>query len=230
LTIAFPNQPPACPEYLDFDGVSPDDRERWKQGLRAFLQAVTFRDPRRLILKSPPHTGRIPVLLELFPDARFVHILRDPYVVFPSTVNLWKSLYTRHGLQTPRFAGLEEHVFGTYLRMMRKLEADRDTVAPNRFHEMKYEDLIRSPVAELERLYDRLELGDFEPARERVGEYLRQSAGYETNRYELPPALRDEIGKRWGEFITLYGYPRSGRSPNQSSLSAGFGSDGENRR
>ena len=59
---------------------------------------------------------RIQTLLELFPDARFVHIVRDPYVVFPSTVNLWKSLYRNHGLQTPTFAGLEEHVFETFNR------------------------------------------------------------------------------------------------------------------
>ena len=65
---------------------------RWKRTFLRFLQTLTFRDPRRLVLKSPPHTARVPVLLEMFPDARFVHIVRDPRVVFPSTVRLWKSM------------------------------------------------------------------------------------------------------------------------------------------
>jgi hypothetical protein len=92
LTVAFPNQPPAFPEYLDLTGVPPRALASWKRAFYGFLQRLTFKDPRRLVLKSPPHTARIEVLLELFPEARFVHIVRDPVVVFPSTVNLWKSL------------------------------------------------------------------------------------------------------------------------------------------
>ena len=42
-----------------------------------------------------------------------INIVRDPYVVFPSTVNLWRTLYQTHGLQTPTYAGLEERVLAT---------------------------------------------------------------------------------------------------------------------
>src|SRR6202011_3820426 len=117
LTIAFPNRPPQDQEYLDLEGLPPKALARWKQTFLRFLQQLTYKNPKRLILKSPPHTCRIKVLLEMFPDARFVHIVRNPYVVFPSTVNLWKSLYQKHGLQVPTFAGLEDHVFDTYTRM-----------------------------------------------------------------------------------------------------------------
>src|SRR5207249_4401986 len=99
LTIAFPNHPPEYPEYLDFDGVRPAAVAAWKKAYYRYLQALTYKKRKRLILKDPPHTSRIRVLLELFPEARFVHIIRDPCVVFPSTVNLWKSLYRTHGLQ-----------------------------------------------------------------------------------------------------------------------------------
>ena len=96
LTIAFPNRPPQFSEYLDLQNLPPRAVARWQRAYLGFLRRLTFKDPRRLILKSPPHTCRIKLLLELFPDARFVHIVRDPYVVFPSTVNLWKSLYLAH--------------------------------------------------------------------------------------------------------------------------------------
>src|SRR6185503_18547298 len=61
--------------------------EQWKSSLRTFLQKLTFKYRRPLIVKSPGHTGRIKLLLEMFPDARFVHIHRDPYTVFQSTVH-----------------------------------------------------------------------------------------------------------------------------------------------
>ena len=48
------------------------------------MRKLTFKYGRPLVLKSPPHTARIRLLLEMFPEARFVHIHRHPYQVFRS--------------------------------------------------------------------------------------------------------------------------------------------------
>ena len=94
--FAFPNSPPMWPGALDLSGLTPGQLAAWKRTLVRFLKAVTYRDPRRLVLKSPPHTARLPVLLELFPDAKFVHIKRNPYTLFASTTNLWMSFGKKH--------------------------------------------------------------------------------------------------------------------------------------
>ncbi len=207
LSIAFPNRPPLDREALDLEGLSPAARAGWKRGFLRLLRTLTFKDPRRLVLKSPTHSARIKTLLEMFPDARFVHIVRNPYAVFPSTVNLWKSLYETHGLQKPTFAGLEEHVFETFTRLYDKLEEGKGLVDPSRFYEVGYEDLIRDPVGKMRELYDRLGLGGFDEVLPRVEKYLAENAGYQTNRYpKLTPELRDEITRRWGKVIRQYGY------------------------
>ena len=206
LTMAFPNNGPAFTEYLDLEGLSPRALNRWKQSLKCFLQTVTFRHHKRLVLKSPPHTCRIKVLKEMFPDAIFIHIVRNPHVVFPSTINLWKTLYTKHGLQTPTYKGLEEHVFETYVRMFAKLEETRHLVDDARFYELRYEDLIRNPIEEMRAIYEHCQLGEFEKVLPRLENYLAGVAGYETNHYELPPKLRAEINRRWGHVIERYGY------------------------
>src|SRR5262249_39256835 len=51
LTIAFPNRGPQFQEYLDFEGVRPRALARWKKRFYGFLQRVTFRNPKRLVLK-----------------------------------------------------------------------------------------------------------------------------------------------------------------------------------
>lgn len=206
LTIAFPNRPPQDQATLDLESLSPEARSAWKAGFLRLLQKFTFKNPRRLVLKSPTHTCRIKVLLELFPDARFVHIMRDPYVVFPSTVNLWKSLYEMHGLQRPTFSGLEEHVYRTFTHMYQKLEEGRPLVRPERYYEVRYEDLVRDPIGQLRAMYEHLGLGDFEPVLPQVQEYLAGVAGYQTNRYEMTPELRAQITQRWGDVIRRYGY------------------------
>jgi len=208
LTIAFPNRAPRNLEYLDMEGISRAELQRWQQALLRFLKEISYKRPQRLVLKSPTHTGRIKALLELFPDARFVHIVRDPYVLFPSTVKLWKSLYAQHGLQCPNFAGLEQYVFENFNRMYRKFEAERSLIPPGRFHELRYEDLVRDPVGQVRAIYEQLDLGDFEQALPALEAYQAEVADYKTNRYEISPELQDEITRHWGDFIRKYGYTR----------------------
>jgi hypothetical protein len=214
LTIAFPNRPPQDQDAFDLERLPKREQRGWKDAFVRFLRQLTWRDPRRLILKSPTHSCRIKTLLELFPDARFVHIVRDPYVVFPSTVNLWKALYETHGLQTPTFQGLEEHVFFTFTHLYRKLEEGKRLVRRGRFCEMRYEDLIADPEGQMRRLYEELELGGFEEVLPRLHEYLAANASYKTNRYpQLSPELREQITRRWGEVIRRYGYESSPAAP-----------------
>jgi len=211
-TIAFPNHAPQGQDAFDLENLSAPAQTSWKQALVRFLRRLTFKNPaKRLILKSPPHTWRIKTLLELFPDARFVHIVRDPYVVFPSTVNLWMSLYHAHGLQNPTGEGLEEYVLDTFTRMYTKLEETRSLIRPSRFFEMRYEDLVRDPVGQMRSLYDQLKLSGFEEVLPRIEQYLTQVAGYQTNRYELPADKRELVTRRWGEVIRQYGYAREAK-------------------
>lgn len=207
LTIAFPNHPPQDQEAFDLEQLPTREHKRWRQTFVRFLQQLTFHDPRRLILKSPTHSCRIPTLLELFPDARFVHIVRDPYTVFPSTIYLWKTLYETHGLQKPTCAGLEEYVFRTFSHLYDRLEQGKRSIAPGRFHEMKYENLTKDPLGEMCKLYEVLQLGGFEQVRPRLENYFRAQADYQINRYpSLSPELHAEITRRWGDVIRRYEY------------------------
>jgi hypothetical protein len=203
--IAFPNRNP-YPEYFDLEQLSPLERQRWKDGFLMFLKKLTVRDPKRILLKSPPHTYRIKVLLELFPDAQFVHIVRNPYTLFLSTVHLWKSLYEAQGLQQPNFEGLEDYVFENFVHMFEKLEEARPLLAAPRFHELRYEALVQDPIGQLRSLYDKLELGGFERMLPKLRQYLKETNDYRTNHYQLTPELKEAITRRWGKVIERYGY------------------------
>ena len=182
VKIAFPNNPPDQPIHLDLEGLPPHALASWKRAFYRLLQQITVKDPRRLVLKSPPHTCRIKTLLGLFPEARFIHIVRDPYVVFPSTVHLWTWLWKKHGLQRPNYECLQEYVFSGFEQLYSKLEETRDLVHPACFYEMRYEDLIRDPMGQMQELYGQLNLGGFEQLRPRLETYLANKPW----RMELP--------------------------------------------
>ena len=207
LTIAFANRPPQNQEYFDLEQVPPGGRARWKRGLLWFLKCLTVRTPKRTVLKSPPHTSRVRILLEMFPKARFVHIVRNPYVIFPSTVNLWMRLYRNEGLQVPTGEGLEEHVYETFRRMYEVFERDRQLIPPGQLCEVRYEDLVAAPIERMQEVYDQLNLGGFEQVRPAMEAYFAAKADYKTNRYPVSPEVQAEIARRWGGFFERYGYP-----------------------
>lgn len=205
-TIAFPNHPPQNQEYFELAHVPPRQRARWQRGLLWFLKCLTVRSPRRIVLKSPPHTFRVKILLEMFPKARFIHIVRNPLVIFPSTINLWKRLYRNDGLQMPTYEGLDEHVFRTFSRMYEVFERDRGLIPRGQLYEVRYEDLVAQPMEQMRRVYEELSLGGFEDVLPRIEAYFAKKADYRTNRYQLPPELAGEVRRRWGSFFERYGY------------------------
>jgi len=205
-TIAFPNRGWLDAEAMNLDGLPKWQKANWKRAFLRFLKEISLRDPRRLVLKSPPNTCRIPTLLEMFPDARFIHIVRDPIAVYPSTVNLWKKMYLAHGLHKPTFEGLENRVFKTYLEVHRRFEETRALIRSDRFHELRYEDLVRDPENEMSKLYAKLDLGGFENVRPDLERYLAKNADYERNKFQPSSEQLAEITSRLGEVMRQYGY------------------------
>jgi omega-hydroxy-beta-dihydromenaquinone-9 sulfotransferase len=206
LTLAFPNRPPVHERYLDLEQLTPRELEAWKRPLLRFVQQLYFRHRKTVVLKNPNHSFRIKVLLNVFPEAKFIHIVRDPYVVYPSSIHLLKSLSRVHSLQRPTFEGLDERVLATYVDLYRKVDEGRELVDPSRFYELRYEDLIADPEAQLQSLYEHLGLGGFEEYRPRLREYLADHADYKTNGYELTAEQHKIVTERWGEVMHRYGY------------------------
>jgi len=206
LTMAFPNDPPEAQNYLDMSGLTEEEHSAWKRGLLRFMQALSLRDKKRIVLKSPPHTGRIKTLVEMFPDARFIHIVRDPQVLFPSTMRLWKSLYQSQAMNSPPYWRLEEHVLESMERMYRAFEAHKHLIPAEQFCEVRYEDLAQDPLGQLRTIYERLSLGDFEKVRPHVTPFLETVKDFKVNRHQMDPETLAKVAARWGDYARRYGY------------------------
>ena len=207
LTMLFPKRGPADMQYLDLHDLSDQERAKWRDELHGFFRRVTYRDPRRIIVKSPPHTARVRTLKELYPDAKFVHIVRDPYELFISTLGLWKSLNEVQRMQTlGDQAWLEEFVLSTLERMYAAFESDRELLSENQLVELKYEDLIQNPLDRMEGLYSQLQLGDFSLVKPALEKHLADVKNYRPNQYDLPEEQRRMIRERWADYIDRYGY------------------------
>ena len=98
---------------------------------------------RRLVLKNPANTGRIRALLNLFPDAKFIHIYRNPYDVFLSTVWLQRSVIPRSQVQDISPDTVEAHVLRFYIQLQQKYLAEKDLIPAGSLAEVRFEDWKR---------------------------------------------------------------------------------------
>ena len=205
--IAFPNNPPPHLDYFDTETLPDAEKTRWTETLNLFLRCVSYRTGRPLVVKSPTHTGRIVTLAKAFPGAKFIHITRDPRSLFPSTVRLWKSLDEAQSLQRPAELGLEPYVIDCFQRMYSAFHRDRDKLEAASIIDVRYEDLVVNPVAQLEAIYAQLKLGDFDYVRDAIQEWSQtQHREYKTNQHRLPPEQEALIAESWSDYFIRYGY------------------------
>jgi len=161
---------------------------------------------KRVLLKSPPHTGRIEVLARLFPGAKFIHIVRHPYALFPSTVRLWQSLDAVQGLQMPKGRGLDDYVFDCLTRMYRGFEDQRQRIDPATIYDVRYEDLIANPASEIQKMYEQLDLGPYEIVQPKIEAFIEGQKDYKTNKHKVDEGLKARIRERWQAYFDRYGY------------------------
>lgn len=207
LRIAFPNNGSPWMNFIDMRDVRPEDREVWQNKLTWFVKALTLQQQRQLVLKSPPHTGRIADLLQLYPHAKFVHMVRDPRKLFPSTLRLWKSLEEIQGLQgSCSEQQLQDYVWECLVRMYAAFEANRQLIPENRIIDVRYEDLVAAPMKTVEQVYQHLELGDFEAARPKLQRRLAEDAEYRVNEHRIDAELERAVLQHWGDYARRYGY------------------------
>jgi hypothetical protein len=207
LGVTFTRREDHYTRYLTFRDASPTEIAVWKQGFLRFLRKLTLKHGRPLLLKSPPHTARVRLLLEMFPDARFVHIHRDPFTVFQSFRHYFDTAMWYTYLQRPDVDGIDERILRRYTLMYDAFFEDRLRIPRGQYHEMAFEDLERDPETELARLYDALGLEGFDGLRPALPAYLHSIAGYEKNTFgPLRADVRRRVAQAWQRNIEEWGY------------------------
>jgi len=103
--------------------------------------------------KTPQHSVAIPTLAGLFPTARFIHIVRDPR---DAAASAWKHLGRTDGRSKPDY--LRHFIQEVWALQAGSAHRDGRSLGPDRYAEVRYEDLLANPIDEATRLADFLGL------------------------------------------------------------------------
>jgi len=217
LVSAFPDRPEVAAQFNSLtSGLTPEQLQQWKEHYVRFLKKLSLKHGKPLVLKSPANTSRVPLLLELFPDARFVHIVRNPYAVFSSTMHLHRVLSRENALTSRAPVDLEQRVLSSYLAMYHSYHLYRMKIPVDRRYELKFEDLESDPVGELQKMYAHFGWNGAEQIPEWLAGDLKRQAEFRKNRFQLPEEVRRRVAEQWEPVFHRYGYPLDGLSQSSS--------------
>lgn len=196
-------------KYLSFHDATEGERSEWKEALHFLVRKLTVKYERPIVLKSPPHTARVRMLIETFPDARFLHISRHPFLIFQSYENMISKMMgtlaeeNKEEWRTEMIRGFSE--------MYRCFLEDRSAISKGRYAEIAFEELEKDPVETMRRAYEALDLPDFSYAEKRMVDYVDTIGGYRKNQYpQLNPAIAKRIHEAWKPYFEEWGYSHEG--------------------
>jgi len=204
----FPEKREFFKKYLAMKNVDDSDRKKWKEAMDRFARKLLVRygNDKTLLFKAPPNTAKIKLILELYPDARFIHIYRNPFRVFQSAMHMEMKSLPLCAYQDMNIAGLKDFVIWRYKAMYESFIEDIILIPDGQFSQLSFEELERDRVGSIEKIYDELSLPGFNIMKPELEKYVDSISGYKKNVYSLDESDRKLVAKEWGRFIDYWGY------------------------
>jgi len=194
-------------EGVFFDGCTADEIARWCRTVRYYYDKLSIgAGGARLLIKNPVYTARADLLRQIWPDAKFIHIHRNPYEVFISMRNFYRKLFAEFALEPYDHVDIDAQITRIYLRMMDRLTRDAEKIPSSHFVELSYNELQSAPMEQLARIYETLDLPGFAENEGRFRSYLDSVTGYQKNNFRFPAGEVEQVGRVLAPFIERWSY------------------------
>ena len=180
----------------------------WETEYMNTLKYATFKNKgKQLVLKSPPNTGRISKLLQLFPKAKFIYIYRNPFHMYFSIRNMWREAILKYySLQNLSDEELDEIVFEHFSYLIEQYKKDKNRIPEGNLVEISYEALKADSSDVIRKIYSKINLPDFEITTNDLLKQLEMEKDYQNFQYQFSAEAIERINERWGKYISEWGY------------------------
>lgn len=200
-----------CDKYLTMEKATAEEKQLFKTTFLKLIKISLWNTKgEQFLSKNPPHTGHIRQILEMFPNAKFIYLVRNPYTVFESTRSFFCNTIQPLKLQHISDEELENNILEVYKRLYRRYEQDKQLIPAGNLIEIKFEDYEKDALAITEKIYKTLSLPGFENAKADIARYLDMKKGYKKNAYKYEDRTIELVEKNWDFALKQWGYERLG--------------------
>lgn len=172
--------------FIQFKEIDKSQLDSWKLDYKLLINKSLKNTSKEVYLsKNPPNTARIGTLLEMFPEAKFIHIHRNPVEVFLSTQNFISKMLPHLQLQNIPKVAIDDMVFDLYKNLMSDYLKQRELISKGNLIEVSFDDLQENPMDVLNYIYRDLNLSGFEAAESKFKTYLEIKKSYKKNTHKI---------------------------------------------
>lgn len=199
----YPNELDSSIEKsLYFKNISKEEFEQWKQNyLRLVKIALINTNGKTFVAKNPPNTFRVRLLLEMFPEAKFIYIHRNTYQTIFSFLKFINSVH--EGIKYQDY-NLKDHnikLIGLYKKMLEQYQADKHLIPEENLIDIKFEDFEQNMLSEIDRVFKTLDLPGYEKAMPVIKEYYNEIQDYKRKRHKLPDDFISQVDDILGDLV-----------------------------
>ena len=198
-----------CDRYLTFDAITPEEEQAYKEAFMKIVKISLWNTGgTQYLSKNPPHTGHIRALVDLFPNAKFIYLMRNPYTVFESTRSFFTKTIAPLKLQDVSDDVIEMNAVKVYPRLYNAYQQQKHCIPDGNLFELRFEDFERDAYAITKDIYEKLQLPGWDAAEPAIRNYINSKRGYKKNQYEYKPRTIQLVNEHWGQAIDDWGYER----------------------
>jgi hypothetical protein len=184
---------------------------RWKaEYVKMIKKAFLNVKGDRFVSKSPSNMARIKQILEMFPDARFIFLYRDPYKTVESFYRFFQEVVPVVQIQSDNDILTRKRMARVYTDMIRQYNLDKDKIPPQNLMEIKFEDFSKNTTEGLRQIFDQFGIPGYEEARQHFEKYMDEQAGFRQAKYEITAETIQWVNEYAGDIVDSLGYPRRG--------------------
>ncbi len=181
-------------DFIRLKKVNPSVITSWKNDYQLLIRKSLKNTGKKVYLsKNPSNTGRIKLLLAMFPNAKFIHIHRNPVEVFLSTRKFFYQMLPHLTLQSMSNNEIDDMIFPLYKNLMSDYFEQTKSIPAGNLFEISFNQLEESPMEVLKNLYADLNIKNFEKAEPNFEEYLKGMKQYKKNMHRINSDLLNRI-------------------------------------
>jgi hypothetical protein len=158
--------------------------------------------------KNPPHTGKVKTLVEMFPNAKFVFLIRNPYTVFESSRSFFIQTIAPLELNSITEEEMEQNILYGYKELYNAYQEQKKYIPEGNLFEVKFEEFEKNALEITERIYHDLDLPGWSEALPAIEAYINRKKSHKKNQYAYDPRTISMVNDAWGDILDAWGYER----------------------